>query len=290
MANVMRVWFARPLTRDKGMLQRLAGGQTLVRVPPQQLAHEVHEVGVGRPELPLQRHVRRVDVPHAALLQRHEKAALALQHLHASHEEQTFGHGLQQRRGRRQQVGDGGVVEEQAVRVQLGGDAAQRPHVDALVDVGAQDDLRRAVGAALDVQLPRGQRLERGDEVAAAEVHQLDLRATREGGGEGAPLHVLEEDVLGLEVAVDDVVRVNELQRLQDLLQDHAHARQREERRQLRPVVEQPRDVVEALLQQLQGRGASGGTSVTIMRCCLLKKKSCSRSRCAASKPFSLLR
>ena len=62
--------------------------------------------------------------------------------------------------------------------VQLRRDAPQRPHVHALVAVRAQNDFGSAIGAALDVEWARGQRLEAADEVAAAEVHQLDLRAT----------------------------------------------------------------------------------------------------------------
>lgn len=178
MMNINIVRLTGSFTGNKGMLKCLAGGQALVRVPSQQLPNEVHEVGIRRSQLPLQRQVRRVDVPHLLLLQEDVEVVVALVHLQPRHAQQTVRNRLQQRRGGGEQVPDGGVVEQQLVRVQLRRDAPQRPHVHALVAVRAQNDFGSAVGAALDVEGARGQRLEAADEVAAAEVHQLDLRAT----------------------------------------------------------------------------------------------------------------
>ena len=62
---------------------------------------------------------------------------------------------------------------------------------------------------------------------------------------------VLEEDVLGLEVAVHDVVGVDELQRLQNLLDDDADPRQREIWGEKGVAVQLTREVVQTLLQQL---------------------------------------
>jgi hypothetical protein len=119
--------------------------------------------------------------------------------------EEASGHGAEERDVRRQEGLDAAVVEEEAVREQLHQDASQRPEVDLGRVRVAEDDLGGAVGAALDVGAPLVV-----VEVGVAVVDDFDL-----AHGEAR-----DQDVLGLEVAVDDVARVEHRQCLEALARD----------------------------------------------------------------------
>ena len=97
--------------------------------------------------------------------------------------------------------------------VELGEDAPETPHVDGLVVGGPEDHLRGAIKSRLDVGV-RAFVLE----AAAAEVDHLD----------GGLVRLAQEDVLGLEVAVDHALASQELERLQQLRGESADEAQRE--------------------------------------------------------------
>ena len=108
---------------------------------------------------------------------------------------------------------DGVVLEQDVAAPDLREHAAQGPDVDAGVVVEAEHDLRRAVGPRLDVGRQAVAR-----EARAPEVDDFD----------GPGLVVLQDDVLGLDVAVDDAQRRAVGQRRQALARDGAHAAPRE--------------------------------------------------------------
>lgn len=79
-----------------------------------------------------------------------------------------------------------------------------------------------------------------GGEAAAAEVDELDL----------APAEGLDDDVLGLDVAVDQLQRVDEHQGLQHLLHDALQARHGVVRLVIR-LADEAAELVEVLFEQL---------------------------------------
>ena len=149
--------------------------------------------------------------------------------------EEPLRHRSEQSDVRRKQRLDRAVIEEQPVRQELHQYTAQRPQVDLGRVRVAQDNLRRAVSSALhvgaslvvvEVGVAVVDHLVRGYacmyacmhvgaslvvvEVGASVVDHLDL-ARREG---------LYEDVLGLQIAMNDIMGVQHLQRLETLAGD----------------------------------------------------------------------
>lgn len=96
---------------------------------------------------------------------------------------------------------------------QLGQNAPERPDVDRRRVLGAEHDFGRAVEARLDVRVDALVLVAR-----RAEVDHFDA----------GPALLLEQHVLGLEVAVDDAVAVQELETLEDRVRELAHEQQRE--------------------------------------------------------------
>lgn len=161
--------------------------------------------------------------------------------------------------------GDRVVLQQHAARRQLRQDAAQRPDVDAVVVRQAQDNLRRAVAARLDVG---GQVV--GDVAAAAHVDHLDA-AARVG---------LNQDVLRLQVAVQQTQRVHKRQRAQHLARDGLQAAVRKVRRLLAlPVV-----LLE--LVQVRLRGALSGAPCATLQTLVARER---EARCDTA-PVSLTR
>ena len=126
----------------------------------------------------------------------------------------------------REHTGDAVVLEEDVAGEELGEDGAEGPEVDLLVVRQAEDDLGRAVGARLQARRQGGEGVGEGggegggegvvkkgwrDEYVAQDLHVRGEVVAREArGAEVDDLDLaarvgLDEDVLRLEVAVDQV-------------------------------------------------------------------------------------
>ncbi len=96
---------------------------------------------------------------------------------------------------------------------QLADYAAQAPHVNGHAVLGAQDDLGRSVVSRLNVGINALVLVATG-----AKVNDLDAAAAR----------LLQEYILGLEIAVNDLISVQKLQTLQNMIDKLLDERQRE--------------------------------------------------------------
>ena len=103
--------------------------------------------------------------------------------------------------------------EQRVPREELGQYAPERPHVYCWLIRNAQNDLRRSVESALDVGVDPFVL-----EAARAEVNELDA----------ALVGTLQQDVLGLQVAVNDLLLPQKLERLQDLNSESTDERERD--------------------------------------------------------------
>jgi hypothetical protein len=99
------------------------------------------------------------------------------------------------------------AAEERVAEVQFCDDASEAPDVDFAIVGQAEDHFGGAVVPALDVGVD-GFVLE----AAGAEVDDLDARL----------VHLLQEDVLGLEVGVDDALPVQEVDAVEQLQDESA--------------------------------------------------------------------
>ena len=105
-----------------------------------------------------------------------------------------------------------GARKERLPRVHLDEDAAQGPHVNGQVVRNAQEDLWRPVEPRLDVLVDLKRKKKRCNEFSKKKKgsHGVDYplaelaRAAEIDDLDGGSLWIAEEDVLGLEVAVDD--------------------------------------------------------------------------------------
>ena len=178
-----------PLLRDERVLQRLARRHPLHRVPLQQSPHKIHKIPILRLQHALQIARRRVQFPP---LHRRQALRLELPSLGFQQHEGATGllNGLQSRdaeeiRGDRAENGGGGgeqrsnvgIIEEQLAGDEFGGDAAERPEVDALVEGDFEEDFGRAIAARLDVRM-HARFANAADKIGAAEVDQFHARAT----------------------------------------------------------------------------------------------------------------
>lgn len=103
--------------------------------------------------------------------------------------------------------------EDGVAREQFCKDTTQTPHVDGQTIAHAQNDLGRSVESRLDVRVDLFR-----FEAAGSEINDLDLRVQG----------VRQQNVLGLQVTVDDLLLLQKNQRGQDLLAETTDQTQRE--------------------------------------------------------------
>mmetsp|Transcript_5060 Transcript_5060/g.17563 ORF Transcript_5060/g.17563 Transcript_5060/m.17563 type:complete len:355 (-) Transcript_5060:1221-2285(-) len=220
------------------MLERLRRGGSLGGVDGEEVREKVDEGGGGsRPARLHKGGAHGVEAVHAPARVALEEPARAREVLVcvAPAREQLWVDRAEHAHQPRQQCRRRLVLEEHPPSQELRQDAPERPHVNLEVVRQTQDHLGRTVAPGLDVV-----RRVVGDEAAAAEVDHFDF----------APRVAPDENILGLQVAVDEREGVEVLERLQHLARDGSQARNVEVELLAAPAVV-PRKLVQVGAEEL---------------------------------------
>ena len=190
------------------MREGLFGGRTFGGVDDEELSEKVDESRVVRLDTVLERRNLGLDRENGAVWTRLVKdvgtCRKVLRHVCPVAQEMRR-EGTDDACDAGEESGDARVCKEDSSGVEFGQDASQRPDVDLLVVGEAEHHLWSAVRSGLDV---------------GAEMIGRKARRSQVNHLHFASAEALDENVFGLQIAVDDVEFVDKVQRFEDLLCD----------------------------------------------------------------------